>query len=141
VRNLKTGFMVKIKQDDYVALHKLVTGMNERAVWERLGAGETVDDLCMALPEEFWPWIRTTAFNLYAEYDHINIDARIEFALIKDELGADFTRKDFALRAQQSSCRALLFLLLDGRDIFEPIWRSIKPAGNRTMVASGEDVA
>jgi RNA ligase len=26
--------MVKIKQDDYVALHRIVTGLNERSVWE-----------------------------------------------------------------------------------------------------------
>lgn len=141
VRSVKSGFMVKLKQEDYVLLHRIITGMNERAVWERLGAGETIDGVCEGLPDEFWPWVRKIGFDLYAAHDAISISARIEFALIKSELGEDFTRKDFAVRAQQSDFRALLFLLLDGRDIFKPIWDSIKPAGGRSMVATGEDVA
>lgn len=34
--------VIKIKQDDYVALHRITTGLNARAVWEQLGAGDTV---------------------------------------------------------------------------------------------------
>ena len=52
------GLMVKIKQDDYVLMHRLITGMNARVIWERMGAGEAAVDICRGVPEEFWPYLR-----------------------------------------------------------------------------------
>lgn len=136
-----TGTRIKLKQDDYVALHRLITGMNARVVWERLGEGETLDDLCRGLPEEFWPWVREVGADLAAERDRLAGEAAAEHQRILASLPEGWTRKDYALAAQKSPLRAWLFLLLDGRDPSAKIWHSLRPSGQRSLVAASEDTA
>jgi RNA ligase len=132
---------VKIKQDDYVALHRLITGMNARVVWERIGAGETAEGLCQGIPEEFWPWVRQVAAELETERDRITTAARAEHERLLSALPRGWTRKDYALAAVKSDYRAWLFNLLDGRDPAPGIWRTLKPSGERTLVGYSEDTA
>ena len=49
---------VKIKYDDYVRLHRIVTGLNARVVWAALTEGKPVEDIVDGLPDEFHPWVR-----------------------------------------------------------------------------------
>lgn len=141
VRMTGTDTRVKIKQDDYVALHRLITGMNARVVWERLGAGETKEDIRAGLPEEFWPWVLDVATDLGAAATQIITGAVGEFEQITRALPPGWTRKDFAAEAVASPDRAWLFMLLDGRDLWPAVWRTLRPSGERTLVAHSEDVA
>jgi RNA ligase len=133
--------MVKIKQDDYVALHRIITGMNARSVWERLGAGETLPNIMQQVPEEFWTWITDVGNELYEELHRISTAAYDEYNAIKGQLDHGWTRKDFALKAKDSEHKSLLFLLLDGRDVQPLIWKNIKPSGEDSMKYISEDVA
>lgn len=136
-----TGLRVKIKQDDYVALHRIITGMNARAVWERMGAGESVADIQHGIPEEFWPWVADIGNGLDAQCSNIMGGAYADYNRIKDVLVNGWTRKDFAAEAVKSEYRALLFMLLDGRNIQPAIWKQIRPAGEITMKHISEDEA
>src|SRR5690349_13252136 len=44
---------VKIKQEDYVALHKIVTGLTKRRVWENMKNGMSLEDMCEIVPDEW----------------------------------------------------------------------------------------
>lgn len=136
-----TGLRVKIKQDDYVALHRLITGMNARVIWERIGDGQTADQICEGIPEEFWSWVRGVASELLAERDRIISEATVTHEAIKASLPDDWTRKDYALAVAASSLRPWLFLLLDDRDPSDKIWHTLRPSGERTLVAYSEDTA
>lgn len=132
--------MVKIKQADYVALHRLVTGLNARVVWERLRDGDSVQDICTGLPDEFHGWVRQVAGRLEGQQAAILEAARAEL----DRLHADpavVDRKSFAAAAQQSDLRPWLFLLYDGKDPSGQVWRTLRPSGMEVLVAHGEDVA
>jgi RNA ligase len=133
--------MVMIKQGDYVALHRLITGMNARVVWERIGDGESADTICQGIPEEFWPWVREVGGELIREKNRIIDEATTEHERILASLPEGWTRKDYAMAAVKSPLRAWLFNLLDGRDPSEGIWRILKPSGERTLVAYSEDTA
>jgi RNA ligase len=61
-----TGDRVKIKQEDYVALHRIVTGLNKRTVWAHLDAGLELADLIAPLPDEFRPWVEDVVQELSA---------------------------------------------------------------------------
>jgi RNA ligase len=141
VVRLPGSVMIKLKQDDYVALHRLITGMNARVVWERIGGGEMAEQICAAIPEEFWPWVHQIAFELEDQRDRIHRDAAAEHSRILAGLPEGWTRKDYALIAAKSEHRAWLFNLLDGRDPSAGIWRTLKPSGERTLVAHSEDTA
>ena len=141
VRMTDSDVRIKLKQDDYVALHRLVTGMNARVVWERIGDGETLDQLCEGLPEEFWPWVREVGTELVAAKNRIIDESTAEHDRILASLPGGWVRRDYALEAGRSPLRPWLFLLLDGKDPSAKIWRTLKPSGQRALVAHGEDVA
>lgn len=119
--------MVKLKQEDYVSLHKLVTGLNERAVWERLKDGQSIDDICESLPDEFHDWVDEVARNLITDY--LSNEGQIigEYIRVRNAVPENCSRKQFALEAMKSPCRSYMFLLFDGKAIDEQIWISMRP--------------
>lgn len=141
VRLVDSGVMVKIKQPDYVELHKIVTGLNARVVWEHLGNGGHIAELCEPLPDEFHAWVQQVAGDLTTRAAAILAAARTEHARILAALPADWDRKDYALVAKESDRKAWLFMLLDGKDPAPKIWRTLRPSGEDRPVHHGEDVA
>jgi RNA ligase len=133
-----TGLRVKIKQADYVALHRIVTGMNERAVWERMSKGESAEDIKLGLPEEFWSWVDRVSENLISAWSEVFNSAWSKFWRYTDDLGEDFLRKDFAVTVKDDSDRALLFKILDNQDISDVIWKQIKPEAGHYMAQDTE---
>lgn len=136
---------VKIKQEDYVRLHRIITGMNERTVWQLLSTGTTEAGICSDVPEEFWPWISDVCAKIFLAYADIDLKARTLFGAIlrelREEQGTNWARRDFALKAQRQDNPALLFRLLDGKDTSAMIWRMIRPEAGRPLVIQGEDTA
>lgn len=126
------GTTVKVKQDDYLTLHKIVTGLNARVVWEQLVAGKKPHEICEPLPDEFHAWVRSLCYRLARQAADLRAEAVAEHQTILGRLPNTFTRRDYAAHAVKSSRRALLFLLLDGCDIDGPIWQTLRPAGDDT---------
>ena len=145
VRFPDADLLVKIKQQDYVELHRIVTGLNARAVWERCAPdADGLEALLEALPDEFQQWAIKIATELLDQAKGVEYSARIEYSALLSNLAAlstTLSRKDFAMAAQQSPHRALLFLLLDGKDIRPHIWKTLRPSGEQVPRYMGEDVA
>jgi RNA ligase len=142
---------VKIKQDDYVQLHKLVTGLNEKTVWEHLRDHGNIDALVEGLPDEFHEWTRETSDRLRAQFNEIYDRAWGSYRGILNRMPslADQAlddRKTFALEATKEPTPALLFMLWDGYAKESPkmqqaIWRMIRPDPKRTLMTVTEDTA
>ncbi|GGH93895.1 RNA ligase [Arthrobacter liuii] len=119
---------VKIKQDDYVALHRIVTGWNERTIWEQLSTGKTLDLLIDGLPDEFHRWATDVATSLEDSFDAHVAGAHAAHSAILDSLPEGFERKEYAIAtASYPSARPALFQLLDGRDISDWAWKQVYP--------------
>lgn len=123
-----TDERVKIKQEDYVALHRIVTGLNERTVWEHLVAGKPVEELLTALPDEFHEWVREVAARLTATVESGCSEVETAYSTILASLPPDYTRKDFALVAARHPRRAQLFSRLSGKDYRRQIWDECYPS-------------
>lgn len=70
---------VKLKQQDYLELHKLVSGLNERSVYEALRHQDDThwDDWIRKIPEEFQTWANGVAVKLVQEFvQSANVYAR-----------------------------------------------------------------
>lgn len=118
--------MLKVKQEDYIALHKIIFGLNERAVWERLAKGESVRQICKGLPEEFHPWVTDVGFRLLRKHEAIRADVKGQYRYIHmDPFMRD--RKAFAREALKFEHSGLLFMLYDDKDISAQIWDLIRP--------------
>lgn len=129
---------VKLKQADYVALHRIVTGLSTRTVWEHLAAGKPLTDLIEPLPDEFHAWVREVGADLTREVARIEDEVCGTHREILDLLPAEWTRKDYALIAKEQLHAAALFRHLDGRDFRDYAWKLVKP--EREMAAPGAPV-
>jgi RNA ligase len=125
---------VKIKQSDYIELHRIVTGLSARRVYEALRSGQTVEEICAPLPDEFHGFVREVTSILgdrvreryrvaVSQYDYI-VEALHQRGIDFDHPGF---RKEFALMAKVSAFPSLLFSLLDGKDIRDSIWKMFQP--------------
>lgn len=119
---------VKIKQDDYVALHRIVTGWNERTIWERLASGQALDLLIDGLPDEFHRWATDVAKDLSHKHSTLMSAARIEHRAIIQSMPSGWTRKEYAIAAANlPQYRPALFQLLDGKEISAWAWKAVYP--------------
>lgn len=133
VRCLYSDNMVKIKQEDYVALHRIVTGLNARTVWEHLTDGKPLADLIAPLPDEFHDWVRRTAYDLHctvmAEWTRL----AEAYKQIIPRMPTGWNpvsregRKAFAAVAAGTPDSWAMFQILDGRDIRPELWRRARP--------------
>jgi RNA ligase len=144
VHYIDTNERLKIKQSRYVELHKIIFGLNARAVWEHMMAGRNIIELVEPLPDEFHEW----ANNVYADIlDAINtkhteaVDAYVD--ITQQQLPDGFSRKEFAALAAKHPLKWALFLLLDGRDIYPELLKRARPEAFQipTAVQHTEDTA
>jgi RNA ligase len=132
VQFLDTDERVKIKYAEYVRLHRLVTGLNARTVWEVLVTGGDLDALTEPLPDEFHAWIRGVVTELTDEVEAQAVAVEAEFARIMADLPDGWGRREFAMQAVGSDLRGALFLRLDGKDYRPGLWQQVRPAGDLT---------
>lgn len=140
------GRMLKIKQSDYVALHRAISKLSARSIWEAMGEGATLDQIKFGMPEEFWDFIDMT-YNELTEQQAMYIRAAHQtHTTVLAKLNHDYgeygwSRKHYAALASQFSHRNLLFLLLDDRPLEGVVWKSLKPAHDGPFFKREEDVS
>lgn len=129
--------MVKLKQADYVELHRIVTNLSPKTIWQQIGDGKTIADICSQIPDEFHKYVEDIGNDLLAQASEIAYDAAMEFhrvmALVSSA-NPHWTRGDFARVAVKSEHKNYLFLLLDKKPIDGVVWASIKPRGDAPLV-------
>jgi len=121
-------YRIKVKQEDYVALHKIVTGLTKRRVWENLVEGQTLVDLIELVPDEWHAWLKRTYNELMFEFAGIKQKVAVSYLAVEQDLPIGFTRKEFAERVKDMPYRSMLFGILDGKDINPAVWKLIKPS-------------
>lgn len=130
---------VKVKQEDYKRLHKLLTGVNARHVWEVLAGGEDPVVVFAEAPDEWHSWVRGVVDELRAEFDAVVRDAQAGHDQVMAQLPEGWQRRDYALLASRHPLRPLLFLLLDGRPLDEAVWKMVRPSGESTFTMVSGD--
>jgi putative RNA ligase len=122
-----TDVRVKIKYEEYVRLHRIVTGLNARSVWAILAGGDPLTWLVESLPDEFHDWVRSVAATLTSMVDERAAAIEAAYAATVAGLDADWGRKEFALAVARHPERSSLFLRLDDRDYRPLLWQQSRP--------------
>jgi len=122
VVRFESGQRVKIKFDEYKRLHKLLTGVSPKAIWEVLKSGSDISKVIERVPDEFFKWVRETENDLRGAFASIESEARSEMRYVG-------TRKELAEHFKTCRYPAVMFNMLDNRDYSETIWKLIKPSG------------
>lgn len=99
LRTMDGKRQVKAKYEDYVRLHRIVTGTTEKTIWEALLGGTPRSEILDGLPDEFYKWAERVVDELLDTQsrmlDRAWRDFHLAFAL--SNTGDDpATRADFA---------------------------------------------
>lgn len=127
------NYRIKLKQDDYVALHKIVTGLTKRRIWENMKEGTPLEELCEIVPDEWHEWLKKTYKELVMEFRVIKTIVQSDYRQLVKALDRDgeWTRKDFAQLAtsgEWGNYPSLMFGILDGKDISDKVYDLIRPS-------------
>ena len=118
---------MKIKFDDYVALHRIMTNCSSYDVWENLMIFDKLpEELLQKVPDEFYSWMKGLETELRAKYREIEYEALKTFVDIVRAV-PEWNRKEFALLATEKKNSGILFSMLNGKPYREAIWKLIKP--------------
>ena len=162
--------MVKLKQEDYVALHRIVTNTSARVIWEHLAVNACKG--LVAKPKD-WPkllhigperaeqvlaagedWqekmIHGVPDEFYGWFKETTesltdrkCDLESEIAITFHDLKTQHgdDRKAFALAVKDDPYAGLLFNLLDGRNIEGQLWVAVYPPAEKPWGQRSEDVS
>lgn len=119
----ESGTRVKIKFDEYKRLHKLLTGVSPKTIWEVLSSGGDLSPVIERVPDEFHQWVRETENDLRERFCKIELSAR-------ENMRFGGSRKELASRFNNCQHPDVMFAMLDGKDYADMIWRKIKPDGS-----------
>lgn len=121
-----TGQRLKVKQEDYLELHKVMTGLNERQLWQWLSQGKYSKDILPNIPEEMHHWARVVMSDLTTEY--LTLLGQVQMAY-KESSYMD--RKEFALfnAGKPNWIKGALFAKYDGNldRVNEIVWKQVRP--------------
>lgn len=124
VIRFQNGFRIKVKFEDYVRLHRLITQFSNLSVWEKLSTHAPMEELLERVPDEFYEWVKATITELENQYTAIENECRGAFRVLE-------TRKDTAQYFLTQKYPSILFSMLDNKDYSRNIWQLIRPAYSR----------
>lgn len=135
VIRFRNGFRMKIKGEEYVRLHRILTGFSNVDIWEYLKDGKNIDELLDRVPDEFDKWVRTTIKDLrYGSYQLRERAGKLHDGFRYGKFGdvdPEPTKKEFAefVMKQEEVLHAIMFAMWNKNNekVDEIIWKLIKP--------------
>ena len=143
------NFMVKVKQPDYLELHKLVTNASPKTVWEQLKAGKSKSEIISNFPDEFHDYISSMIDPLLERFETRSQEIFEAWGKVMDKIQDDYrpisvtggpSRKEYARAFSKHADKKYYFLLLDSRSISEVLWMELKPREKSVEYADGKSV-
>lgn len=169
VHLLASDQRVKLKQSDYVAMHRIVTGFTARRLWERaavhathaahpdmtakrMGQNLKLDPAdVQAILDAGADWVDTLRATAPEEFlawidntiaaQRLTVDALLTAVHADAERLAPLPRAQAAAQLLDHPHRGLVFAALDGKPITAQVWAAIYPAHEKPFWNRTEDAA
>lgn len=130
VIRFENGFRMKIKGEEYVRLHKILTSFSNVDIWEYLKDGKPLNNLLHRVPDEFDLWVKNTVQKIEDEYQTLEKEYKWIFKVLMRSPDSE-TKKGFAELAKRYKHPSILFKMFDGKDYSDYIWKQIRPVYSR----------
>lgn len=132
-----TPYRLKMKYVDYLRLHRMVTGVSPKRIWELLATKQSsqIDDYLNSTPwfsKFVTKWLKV----LRIAYDERKHAVEVSFGVIQGVLAKQYEktkvlplRKDWAMiitRPEFKPYKSELFAMLDGKDLDVVIWKQLR---------------
>lgn len=126
VVRFENGFRVKLKFQEYVRIHAIVTNVSNLSVWKYLKEGRDFNELLDRVPDEFYNWLKKTIDEIQGEFDEIKTTAVKQFVDVyfyKNKRKG----KEFAEYIKDYEYKSLLFCIFNTKNYNHLIWKRIRP--------------
>lgn len=133
VVKFRNGFRIKVKGEEYVRLHKILTEFSNVDIWEYLKDGRDVNELLDRVPDEFDMWVKSTIRDIKYGYFQVSETSGKLFDYKMygkyNDLEPETDKKKYAewVMNQDEILRPILFRMFDKKDYSDYIWKIIKP--------------
>lgn len=119
------NFRMKIKFEEYVRLHKIVTNFSSTDIWEIMMTKQDIAQFLERVPDEFDNWVQLTMLSLRSQFDAIKMRCILDYSYYSDIAKGD--KKAFALLIKDERYKSILFSMFDNKQYDQAIWKLIKP--------------
>lgn len=116
----ENGFRVKIKFEDYIDLHKIVTQISSLTIWETLKEEGELTQWIEDVPDEFFTWVKKVETQLREQFKTIETISKTEYK----ELSTD---RETAGYFKTCTYPAVLFAIKNRKNYDKIIWKMIRP--------------
>lgn len=128
LRFFPSNMRVKIKFEDYVALHRVLTNVSSYDIWENLMKfAKLPEEMLKDVPDEFYEWVRATEKRINEDFHRTYVyHLATVSSIMRDGM---LTQKELAERflSLTGVNHAVLFGIASGKDVSEKIWKLVKP--------------
>ena len=128
------GDRVKVKGEEYLRLHKIMTNVSTTGVWEFLSNGGDINEFLKDVPDEFYKKVKEYADTLkYGYYQVSEYCGKVHNYFRYGKYGdreEEPTKKEFAqhvLKYGHPPYRAVMFAMWDRKPYDKLIWNILKP--------------
>lgn len=137
VKNIKTnnfegfvflcedGTRVKVKLEEYKRLHRIVTGVSTKSIWECLSNNLNIQEYIYSVPDEFSQWVIKKRDELFEEYRNICQESENQIHLMS-HAGCS-SMKEMALFIEKHPYKSVIFAMLRNHDYSKIVWKMIEP--------------
>jgi RNA ligase len=133
-------FRLKVKYVDYLRLHRMVSGVSAKAIYNCLAGNEYKGDLD-EWTNESTPWfskfVTKWVRGLQARHDELKAKADAAMGVYRGVLNEQYKqtgvlpmKKDWAMlfqRPETKDVQAILFAMYNDKDVEQVIWKLVKP--------------
>jgi len=127
------GFRMKIKGDEYIRLHYILTNISTRDIWQMAKDQKSIEEILVDVPDEFYKWAIGTYNGLISKFNAKKAEVEEEFWIL-------INKKEFAAKVKGRPNEHFLFRRLNSYSdrLDEMIWDKLypdyyKPFSNKTM--------
>ena len=134
VVRFSNGDRMKIKGEEYLRLHKVMTNVSTTGVWELLSNGGDINEFLKDVPDEFYKKVKEYADRLKYGYYQVSEHCGKSHDYFRygkyGDREVEPTKKEFAqhvLKNGHPPYRAVMFAMWDGKPYDKLIWNILKP--------------
>lgn len=120
------GTRVKVKLDEYKRLHRIVTGVSTKSIWDCLRNKQNIQEYIYAVPDEFSDWVIKKRDELFKKFRTIceNCDETISDLIVNKGLTEI---KDIALAIEKHPYKSVIFAMWRKKDWESIVWKLCEP--------------
>jgi RNA ligase len=134
VVRFSNGDRMKIKGEEYLRLHKIMTNVSTTGVWEFLANGGDINEFLKDVPDEFYKKVKEYADTLNYGYFQVSEQCGKSHDYFRygkyGDREVEPTKKEYAEHVMKHShppYRSVMFAMWDGKPYDKLIWNILKP--------------